>query len=411
MIRNWEIVVGASMLMACALAACAGPPGPQGPVGPAGVPGPEGPQGPVGQQGQPGSASEAVVAPEYVGSAACRGCHVEITEAFFLSGHAFTLNPITEGTTPEYPFTGFISPPAGYAWEDISYVVGGYLWKARFLDQQGFIITNPPGETGVTDYGNQFNLANPSLGQGSGRVSFHAGEAELAYNCGACHTTGYNPNGSQEGVPGISGSWAAPGVQCESCHGPASLHVSNPQAIRPKIDRDIEACAECHLLGESRTGDFEGGFINHHEGYGGMFQGKHNVIDCVVCHDPHTGVAQLLSGGVATTRTHCEDCHFEQAVYQDNPAHLERGVSCVQCHMPKLIKSAWADPQRITADVRTHVMSINPLQVEQFGADGALTGTQIALDFACRQCHIDGTTLAMSDQQLIEMAVDYHARP
>lgn len=411
MIRNWKIVVGASLLLASALAACAGPPGPQGPVGPAGVPGPEGPQGPPGDVGPPGSASDAVVAPEYVGSDTCRGCHADITDAFFQSGHAFTLNPVSNGTAPDYPFTDFLSPPEGYGWDEISYVVGGYDWKALFLDQQGYIITNPPEESGVTDYGNQFNLPNPELGEGSGRVPYHAGEVELTYDCGACHTTGFDPGGSQEGMPGLTGSWAAPGVQCEHCHGPASLHVSNPQAIRPKLDRDIELCAECHLLGESRTGNFEDGFINHQDGYGGMFQGKHNVIDCVVCHDPHSGVAQLGESGDASMRTRCEDCHFQQALYQDNQAHLERGVTCVQCHMPKMIRSAWSDPQRYTTDLRSHIMSINPLQVEQFSAGGELAGTQIALNFACRQCHITGTVLALSDEQLTEMAVDYHARP
>ena len=39
-----------------------------------------------------------------------------------------------------------------------------------------------------------------------------------------------------------------------------------------------------------------GGFIQHHEQYEELFQSKHAVIDCVQCHDPHTGVVQLRQG-------------------------------------------------------------------------------------------------------------------
>ena len=54
-------------------------------------------------------------------------------------------------------------------------------------------------------------------------VAYHAGE-EKPYNCGTCHTTGYNPEGENE-LPGIVGTWAEPGIRCEECHGPGAGHV------------------------------------------------------------------------------------------------------------------------------------------------------------------------------------------
>lgn len=81
MIRNREIVVGASLPLASALAACAGPPGP------------EGAQGRSGPAVQPGS---------------------------------------SRGAAPNLPFTECISHPVGCTWDEIPSVVGGYNWKAFF---------------------------------------------------------------------------------------------------------------------------------------------------------------------------------------------------------------------------------------------------------------------------------------
>jgi len=47
---------------------------------------------------------------------------------------------------------------------------------------------------------------------------------------------------------------------------------------------------------------------NHHEQYEELFQSKHIVLDCVVCHDPHAGVVQIRKADAQTTRTRCENC-------------------------------------------------------------------------------------------------------
>ena len=401
---RWIVLSIAVLLIAAVLAGCASEPGPQGPVGPPGPPGPEGPQGPPGEPGSSGSSSgggSSPVVATYVGGTTCGGCHPDIYDTFQKSGHAWILNPVSEGKAPDYPFTRTLQLPEGISWSDVSYVVGGYEWKARFLDQQGYLVTGDAA---------QFNLPNDNLEIEGALVDYHAGESELSYDCGACHTTGYSPNGHQNDLAGIAGSWQEPGVQCEACHGPGSLHAQNPQGVQMKINTDAELCESCHIPGGSQDMNTKNGFILHKDSYGGMFLGKHNALDCVECHDPHAGVAQLREAKVQTTVALCEDCHMEEARYQKVAAHQKLGLDCFKCHMPLMIESAWADPNINTADVRTHAMSIDPTQINQIDQSGSYL-TQVSLSFACKPCHIQGYGVPKTDKELIQNATNYHARP
>jgi hypothetical protein len=412
MTRKWLWIIGALVLLSLLMAGCAGPQGIEGSVGPAGPAGPEGPQGPPGEQGPPGPAGDpASVASDYVGSQVCAGCHADIAESLDLSGHSWILNPVTEDRQPELPSANIPSPPEGYSWEDISYVVGGFKWKALFLDQNGYIITDQPGSSGNSDYRNQYNLGNRMIPVQASFVSYHAGQPEFAYDCGSCHTTGFNPSGHQGDLAGIVGTWQEPGVRCEACHGPGSLHVSDPTKVPMPIERDRSLCTDCHTTGPAQEVDPQTGMVQHFDQYGGMFMGKHDVLDCVDCHDPHTGVAQ--EEGVGTDP--CETCHLQQAQFQNNQAHQALGFSCSLCHMPTLITTAWSNPDSFVGDVHSHVMSINPRLTEQVSSnDGQNDGTiytQISLEFACRQCHTQGRGLFKSDDELIQNATDYHAGP
>jgi len=322
------------------------------------------------------------------------------------SGHAWKLNPVVDGKPPEYPFTEVPEPPEGYTWDDITYVIGGYNWKARFIDKNGYIITGPD-ENATT----QYNFANPEVGKEAGWVAYHSGQ-EKPYNCGPCHTTGYKPEGHQDGLEGIVGTWAEPGIKCERCHGPGSLHVANPYNVRMVVDRDSELCGECHLRGSPEAVNAKGGFIQHHEQYEELFQSKHITLDCVICHDPHAGVVQLRKTGEQTTRTQCENCHFQEAKYQNSEVHKAVGVTCIDCHMPRIVKSAWGDAEKFTGDIRTHMMAIDPDQIEQFTEDGKTALSQIGLNFACRHCHVEGgKATPKTDDELRERATGYHARP
>jgi hypothetical protein len=408
--RRIFLILATSILIL--LASCAGQPGPQGPIGPAGPAGPEGPIGPEGKTGPQGPTGEAAksTGADYVGSATCGGCHADIYQSYQNSGHAWIMNRVNDGRRPTFPYTFLPQPPQGYDWSQISYVIGGFRWKALFLDQNGYIITNPPDTTGQTDYANQYNFENTNIPHPAGWVSYQSGEESLAYNCGTCHSTGYAPGGNQDDLPGLQGTWTQPGVQCEACHGPGSLHASNPHSIRMVIDRDAEMCQQCHIF-NSDTLDIQAGFIQHSDQYGDLPQGKHAVIDCVLCHDPHTGVVQRQQMQQSATRMPCENCHYQEKQVQNVARHAALNLACVECHMPPALQSAWGNPANHSGDLPTHRMAIDPNQIKQYNTDGSLATIQIALDTACRHCHTEGKLKTLTDTELIKAASDYHAQP
>jgi hypothetical protein len=366
-------------------------------VGCKGSTGTTGPPGPV---GPPGS-----VYAEYVGSAECgtSDCHEDIAQVFAKSGHPYKLNKVESAEPPQYPFSSVPAPPEGYTWDDITYVIGGYGWKARFIDKDGYIITGSD-ENATT----QYNLYNANLGVGPGWSAYHAGELQKPYNCGACHTTGYRPEGNQDGLPGLIGTWSEPGVQCEACHGPGENHVNKPYGVAMTVDRSAELCGECHARGTVEAIDASGGFVRHHEQYEELFQSKHRALTCIACHDPHQGIIQARKTGEDTVRVDCYSCHFKEIRSQKD--HEESNdVDCIDCHMPFLVKSALADADAYTGDIRVHLWAIDPDAISQFSEDGKTAISQISLDIACRSCHRDGGTASdLTDEELHESAEEYH---
>lgn len=77
--------------------------------------------------------------------------------------------------------------------------------------------------------------------------------------------------------------------------------------------------------------------------------------------------------------------------------------------MPRVTSSAVGDPEKFTGDIRTHLMAIDPNQIEQFNFDGTQSHSQLSLNFACRHCHVSGgLATPKSDQELIRAATNYH---
>src|SRR4030042_4405520 len=196
MSRKWIMLIGTMLVLTGLLVACAGSQGEIGPVGPAGVAGPEGPAGPIGEAGPAGEPGP--TGAEYVGDQQCSGCHFDISQTYMKSGHPWSLSAVTDAKSPTYPFSQITSLPQGYNFKDISYIIGGYFWKAIFINSQGYIITDAPGATEDVAYFNQYNFGNSTLGLSTGWASYHSGEAELSFTCGSCHTTGSSAGGRQD---------------------------------------------------------------------------------------------------------------------------------------------------------------------------------------------------------------------
>jgi hypothetical protein len=348
----------------------------------------------------------------YVTSAGCVDCHEgAYSDVFDFSGHPYKLNKVVDGVAPTYPNSVVPSPPAGVDWTDVSYVIGGYGWKARFIGteafNQGYIIT---GFGGAGPLGsNQWNLLPETW------TDYHVDELK-PYDCGSCHTTGWqslDENGGvhQDGLTGFEGTFEEQGVTCEQCHGVGIDHVATQSSDDITIDITPELCGSCHNRGLDPIDliPASGGFIKHHEQYnewansGGHFNGG---ADCYACHDSHLGTL-YDNGGFITT---CETCHADKV---DNNNHLT-AIDCVTCHMPKASKSAVPAEENTIyeGDIQTHIFKINPAAVgmdEFFTADGSAVVDDpigVTLDFVCYQCHDDpgGEGGGFSEKTLAELS-------
>lgn len=409
----------------------------------------------------------------YVGSETCQTCHPDKYADFAQSGHPFKLSKVVDGAMPTYPFSDItgalgmlgdegedarvdkrdgdaelsgngtetdnqLGTPDSYS--DVSYVIGGYGWKARFVDADGFVITGDSV---------QYNLETESM------AGYHNGEANKPYNCGNCHTTGWkhydedlNAN-RQGGLSGMDGTFAEPGIQCESCHGPGSAHAVNPSSsnivrnaeARTTADllgddmgaKQAVACSECHTRdGEKDYPEYvsafnqafpdsditeggriiaKGGLGKHHEQYDELLgvdpatgdpQGEHLAagLTCVSCHDPHKTVRYQDEAGESGV-VDCTSCHGGLAMPEGNETMAD--VECTSCHMPLLAKSAVKhDPVGsgpATGDVASHIFEIDMSKDAQLTEDGKFVNPWLTKDYACLTCHngVDESDLSEVD--------------
>lgn len=311
---------------------------------------------------------------QYNGAESCIGCHDSQYYDWLTSGHRFIL---MEGANARHRA---VPLPDGLEWDDISYVVGGNKTKSLYLNSQGYIHTPSGGE-------NQFNFLT---GEWS---NYRAGESNVVYNCGECHSTGYDSSGSPEGLPGIAGTFALPGVQCEHCHGPGNTMAAGDPAI----------CKDCHNHGPENAIKASGGFIVSEGQHNEFMAGPHSALSegCVSCHNPH----QKAEFGI---KTECSSCHSEEASNYAGTLMDKVGVECEDCHMaPATLSAQPLGPK--TGDMKTHIFYINTdPNASLFTGDGnnvALSGGKAAvtLDFACQRCH-QGASL----QELARFADDFH---
>ena len=332
-----------------------------------------------------------VFAQDYEGAEFCKECHEENYNDWKASGHPYKLMKGENAQNRPIPL------PMGIDWEDVSYVIGGYKWKSRYIDTDGYIITTTLDEDGNEVAGvNQYNYLAGTWSD------YHAGEEMKPYDCGQCHTTGWvaNPDptdlsGNQDGLPGIWGTFAFGGVQCEACHGPGFASM--------EIDDSTEFCGTCHV----RDGNVDvipagGGFIKHREQGNELQASPHASLDCVTCHNPHKRAEFSIV-------RECSVCHSDIDASYATTTMADYGVECKDCHMPFASKSAAAlGPHK--GDLQTHIFYIDTdPTANMFTEDGSLVALDsdgkaaVTMDFACQRCH---ETAALTE--LAKFAVDFH---
>lgn len=318
---------------------------------------------------------------EYVGAETCRACHPGDYDYWKASGHANKLRKAEDARLAGLP------KPAYVKWTDILFVVGGYRWKARYINQEGFFITGGKDpKTGAEIKGqNQFNLETRKF------VDWEAGK-EKKYDCGSCHTTGYSKEGNQLGKPGLIGTWKFEGIQCEACHGPGREHAATGDKTKIKIDRTAAACGTCHRRGDDMTViPAAGGFIDHREQYQELLKSPHNPdkeakpgekFSCVTCHKPHR-TAGLSIKSEAT----CAACHAKAAEDFKDSRMAKAGVTCEDCHMAEAAKTA-VKRGPFEGDLKSHLFKINPdVKAPMFTPDGKFAMGYLTWQYACLQCH------------------------
>lgn len=303
----------------------------------------------------------------YVGSEVCAACHRAIYDSFKSTGHPYKLRTAAEAKAAGLPKPSYVE------WGDILFVIGGFKWKARYIDQNGYIITQ--SKDGSIKGKNQFNIETEQF------VDYEPGKAK-PYDCGSCHTTGYSKEGNQLGKPGLIGTWALNGIQCEACHGPGSEHAwSGGDKTKIKIDRSAATCGTCHSRGTNMAViPAKPPFIEHHEQYQEMLQSPHKKLDCVTCHNPHKRARLDMN---AT----CASCHFTQVADFQDSKHQKAGVRCESCHMPNLVKTA-VQRGPFEADIPAHLFTINTdTKAKQFTDDGKFANGYVTWQYACLPCH------------------------
>jgi len=187
--------------------------------------------------------------------------------------------------------------------------------------------------------------------------------------CADCHSTNLQKN-YDLATNTYHTTFSEIDVSCETCHGPASMHVELAESGSlfwdrhhgyglsklkgGSAERQIETCAPCHSrrtaihenfhAGERFADSYEPSLLReglyHADGqildevyvYGSFLQSKMHSkgVRCTDCHNPHSLKLKFEGNRL------CTQCH--QPGKYDSPTHHHHtdpaGSQCVSCHMP-----------------------------------------------------------------------------
>ncbi len=197
---------------------------------------------------------------EYAGARRCSSCHRELARAHAETRHSLALHVAEEdsvtlladfGQDSEFRLVLFPDEmePRPVQREDIAFVMGSGRHVQRFvyeLDRDEYAVLPIQWNT-IEQTWEPFILAE----------NWPDPAYDFTQNCAGCHTTGLNVS---------LGRWEDDGVQCEACHGPASLHREAAREagtspsdreldeIRAVIVRspDAQICGQCHNQGHEQ---------------------------------------------------------------------------------------------------------------------------------------------------------------
>lgn len=334
----------------------------------------------------------------FVGPSKCAECHKENYTQWHNSQHPKMIQDIKKDPSVVVGDFAHLPKDANFMLKDAIYTVGG-KFKQRYMMRRD--------RNGSEDYvlGNyQWNVQTQKWQKFKPWKYWYKdayphdnNELPTSRACDGCHFSGFM---SQE-------KRVEPGISCESCHGPASEHIKDPDSklyLASLSDpvRQNEVCLQCHMrnrdmrLVDHNMSEIYGDARDYPHGYeagkplsdyklpapftmghetkefyaNGMgkknrtqgnefvhsIKGKHGIT-CINCHNPHTlePTAQKNSGNAL-----CMKCHSFGSLIGPHQNSLEqhtkhkansKGSLCVECHMPKVGKHTGKSP----LTVRSHL--------------------------------------------------------
>jgi predicted CXXCH cytochrome family protein len=193
----------------------------------------------------------------YVGVRECSLCHRPVLRDHRFSRHASTLQDVRltddaivadfgQGEDVRTILFPGADEPRPFDANDVAYALGTGMNVQRYL----YEVT--PQEYMVLPA--QWNVNTQSWEPYGDAEQWPSDSYAFGPNCAGCHTTDLHTD---------EFFWEEDGVQCESCHGPGSLHVeavsdnADPAVIRASIvlSPDPQVCGQCHSQGvEPETG-------------------------------------------------------------------------------------------------------------------------------------------------------------
>ena len=337
--------------------------------------------------------------PGYTGSSQCRSCHEEFYKLWAPSHHGLAMQPFT----PEFARTK-IDPQK----EDIK--IGKYRYRAE-IDKDGTGWVRETGPGGVKRYrilhamGGKnlyyfltllergrlqvlpvaFDVRKREWYDTTASMVRHAAdfpdrpifwkEWPLTFNtsCYSCHVSQLSTNYDPE-TDTYHTTWVEPGINCETCHGPASGHVKVCVEARKKNEKphDLkiirtsvfthrqtnELCAVCHAKEQVIATGFTPGdrFFDH---FGLVtLEDRDFYPDGRDLGENYTYTLWLLSPCAQAGNLDCMHCHTSSGRYRFKeknvngacmPCHEKyvkdpephthhkpesKGSVCIECHMP-----------------------------------------------------------------------------
>ena len=365
----------------------------------------------------------------FVGSSKCKECHKEEHKHWQGSLHSKMIQDISKN--PNVVVADFSKLPkdADFTLAQAVYTIGSkfkqrYMIPATINGKEDFRLGNYQWneETqkwqGYKPYKYWYKEAYPQNNK----------EFPTSNTCDGCHFTGYMSTGKR----------VEPAISCESCHGPASKHVADPESKIFKASlsdpiRTNEVCFQCHMRNRDKRMETEhksvkelwGDAKDYPDGFEpglplisyklpapfapgqetkefwangaakkNRTQGNEYIRDrmyqhgitCINCHNPHklTNTAEKPEGNDA-----CMKCHSLGSIIGPHQDTLEqhthhkadsKGSLCIECHMPKTAKHTGKSPYT----VRSHLFSFTyPAQTKAYGMPPETN--------ACYACHKDKT--------------------